>query len=1160
MDPATHLEHLDWARRLARQLVRDEHLAEDLVQEAWLAARKTPPREPAAARAWFATVLRRLAVQQRRGEVGRRRREQRAARSEAGPSDLRLRERVAAQQLLVAKVMELDQPYRRTVLLRYFQDQGVRTIAANEGVPVDTVKSRLRRAHAQLRRKLDACHGGDGRSWLSALLPVARATPSPLSVEALLTGMLTMSAKFSLLAGAALALATFGALLLWKSPAPDPVLPVDAGAPGRIEASVEAPTSLPAATGRTASLPAGNADRAQGRLAGRVVDGDGRPLGSVQIEAKGWRITGTWTRTRAWSIEGTVHLTETDPNGRFSLPTSIHAVTLRATLAGHRPWEEVLLMDAGQARDLGDLVLLPGHRLAGTVFDRDGSPLDGVEVFLVPPSPDFSRPLGQWAEDGPLVATSDGKGRFTVACLAPGPWRLGFRHPQFRVRFIEGALIDGAAPEELRVTLEPARSVTGHVLGFDGERERGRVIVWAGHATRDFVPQRLEHRGGEIAADGSFTVVGLPPATAAGMWIAPFLEEADLGVGQYQRAGPAVRLEPGPMTLGLNPRTDVTFRAVDGASGQPVTEFSARVSFWFDQGEVLDENGRPRFRFPGGRCTIRGLRAPGRMRSFGVVIDAPGYARRIVSGDVAEDGDEWDFGDLALTEAPGLAVTVIDQATGAPLEHAWVRFDPTEEHTGDRDDQEHMEFQRDRTRRTDARGRALFVGQEGLLGEVTASHPRYGFAGRTVRIQARTTEVRLALGAPRAMGAARVRVLDPWGEPVVGARVEHLRGTGSWPSSRAPAAGIGRRTDGDGVAAFPTLTPGEHRFRLVAHVEGGLPQRSLPGEVGHFVTVEGGSTVELTLQQAPMASVHGRVLMGGQPLGGARVVFQLAELAPAFTPTREGPAAYTDVDGRYELPRVPVGPCHVWVDHPDVSMRLIRAARTEAGPNRIDLPWGEMVIEGRVVNDAGGPVEGATLTLDVATYRDPAAMAFSGSRTTAVSATGDRVTLGGNRPVRTGTDGTFRFQGIQPGVPLTLRAFVPGQDPQVRVGGGAPLYLELDPLAPGELSSDLEFVMVPRGQVQVAFPGRDLDSIYSAQLIWQGDTGVPGIGPTVAVFGDGGRASFSGIVPGPWKLVVMGCLPLEPEKPGRPALVPAQTTHEVMVQVRANETSRVDLD
>ena len=61
------LDHLDWARALARTLVRDEATAEDLVQDAFAAALRRPPTERGKLRGWLGRVLGNAARQRARG-------------------------------------------------------------------------------------------------------------------------------------------------------------------------------------------------------------------------------------------------------------------------------------------------------------------------------------------------------------------------------------------------------------------------------------------------------------------------------------------------------------------------------------------------------------------------------------------------------------------------------------------------------------------------------------------------------------------------------------------------------------------------------------------------------------------------------------------------------------------------------------------------------------------------------------------------------------------------------------------------------------------------------------------------------------------------------------------------------------------------------------
>ena len=69
---------------------------------------------------------------------------------------------------LVAEVLGLDEPYRLTVIHRYFDNLPPREIARIMGVPVETVHVRLRRALGQLKGRMDKSHGC---AWALLLLP-----------------------------------------------------------------------------------------------------------------------------------------------------------------------------------------------------------------------------------------------------------------------------------------------------------------------------------------------------------------------------------------------------------------------------------------------------------------------------------------------------------------------------------------------------------------------------------------------------------------------------------------------------------------------------------------------------------------------------------------------------------------------------------------------------------------------------------------------------------------------------------------------------------------------------------------------------------------------------------------------------------------------------
>ena len=173
--PDTLLEHATWLRRLAASLVGDPTLADDLVQDTWVAALRSPPDRDRPIRPWLARVVRNAARFRWRGEKNRAAREAiTASHAEtATPTSEELLARHQLQQLLSRLVGDLDEPYRATILLRYAEGLAPTQIARRLEIPAGTVRWRIKEGLERLRRGLDAAHGGDRKVWLLALAPIA---------------------------------------------------------------------------------------------------------------------------------------------------------------------------------------------------------------------------------------------------------------------------------------------------------------------------------------------------------------------------------------------------------------------------------------------------------------------------------------------------------------------------------------------------------------------------------------------------------------------------------------------------------------------------------------------------------------------------------------------------------------------------------------------------------------------------------------------------------------------------------------------------------------------------------------------------------------------------------------------------------------------------
>lgn len=116
--PESWLEHREFVRALARRLLADEHAAEDVAQEACIAAFEAPPRSNEALRGWLSRVVRNLSFNRLREAERRAHRERIVARYES--SDVSIDERIETQTRVLAAVHALREPYKGAVWMRWF--------------------------------------------------------------------------------------------------------------------------------------------------------------------------------------------------------------------------------------------------------------------------------------------------------------------------------------------------------------------------------------------------------------------------------------------------------------------------------------------------------------------------------------------------------------------------------------------------------------------------------------------------------------------------------------------------------------------------------------------------------------------------------------------------------------------------------------------------------------------------------------------------------------------------------------------------------------------------------------------------------------------------------------------------------------------------------
>ena len=209
------LDHSDWVRNLAFNLVNDPDEAEDLVQDTWAAALESPPRDVASSRSWLARVLRNFAYSSFRRRKRQRSRERVAASAEAIPSPEASIEKLEITRLLIDLVFALEEPGRTAVVLRYFEGLTSKEIARRLDTSPGAVRMRLKRALGSLRAQLEERSGERGAGWKILLLPLLGGVSTPVvasGAEAVIAPRAEVAATSSTFSGAAVHAVAMAAL------------------------------------------------------------------------------------------------------------------------------------------------------------------------------------------------------------------------------------------------------------------------------------------------------------------------------------------------------------------------------------------------------------------------------------------------------------------------------------------------------------------------------------------------------------------------------------------------------------------------------------------------------------------------------------------------------------------------------------------------------------------------------------------------------------------------------------------------------------------------------------------------------------------------------------------------------------------------------------
>jgi RNA polymerase sigma-70 factor (ECF subfamily) len=726
-------------RRIARGIVLEPALAEDAVQEAWLAALRAGPHALANG-GWLTQAVKRIALGLRRREARQARREREGARREQLPPASETAARVELLRELLGALESLDEPYRTAVQLRLVDDLPPREIAERTGVPVETARTRIKRGVERLRAQIDARHAGRRGEFLALLAPLAGFEPFELGIGAALGGkaivggtLMGMKAQV----GAAAALAFVAALFVWSpwsptaqeverreavsfsaTPAEESAGAASASAGTQVTAAVdEAPSRDEALRTSVSSAP-----NATWIVRGRALERARQGVANLEVRVQ---------VLSGYEGEGEVLLdakARTDASGAFStaLPPPSGAALVKANVQSEFHYsgvEQALVLAGAQAPELLLNCLPLDLVLRGRVVDSQARALEGASL----------RAIGS-------QAVSDAEGRFELrASSLIDATRLT-------------VFLTSYAPREINVQTLGARERLDNIeiVLQRGGVVRGRVVDENGRGVADarietFATEELAALSG---ADGRFELTSLPlDASSISLSVRAegfvralvHFEDGRLPNEEYE-----VRLEPefevtGTVTdesgapllgvaigLGRNQFDAEVARAVSGDAGRfTLRGASARKARLFAnhegfaaydvefepalqrgpvvitlrkggslRGVTVDENGQPLARIHVSLRNDEGYYLESRATSdatgrfelanvpdqAGLSLECYGAGRVRTTVRVSRGAKEVK---VVLPPDAGLCGRVIDAASGAPIERFRVRFVDPEVRPGD---------------------------------------------------------------------------------------------------------------------------------------------------------------------------------------------------------------------------------------------------------------------------------------------------------------------------------------------------------------------------------------------------------------------------------------------------------------------------------------------
>lgn len=897
-------------------------------------------------------------------------------------------------------------------------------------------------------------------------------------------------------------------------------------------------------------------EAATGPYTGRLVDSLGRPMKDVTVFVESWEDA---SRASDAGLQFNLGAKRKRPkgttgdDGKFEVSSKDslgRSVGVSATIRGYSEGAIKCVLDPEKGRELGDVTLEPAVIVTGWVRDEKDRPVEGARVRRVDRSGDGTADMMDQLGFGGLVggARTDADGRFELLHEDEGLITLQVDGDEILSERWDGPTKRaGEVVQDIVVVAQRAGQIRGMVVGYPKGRKRGMVAAAplddseddsTGSGMSELMAARLAPAGdhtGKIEADGSFVLPGLVPgaryrvrAIAKQM----FVNTIELSQPEDASAGGS------SVTLQFDPGVTVTFQAIDRKTKKPVEAMSIAGRYGDEPAflQLTETASDPPSLFPGGKVTLYELRPEDGPQTLHLSIDADGYFRNSsVVVDVPESGTV-NLGKVEMDAAPLLKFRVVDAVTRKPVRRARVTVDPMDAPAvspagslgGDSGEPGGDEEATDEEKEDQAAAEEMLFGQYRVRSRGRTDREGYcplsmvsgDFASLEVKARGYGTHVVAPFFVPEddedeivielfGGGTLQVSVTDTGNAPAVMARVECRREVGGRTVKK------GMNTDDNGFAEFEHLAVGPWEVRAFRAdnspiAEGGPGSAQHPAEwVKVNLRRNGEARVDLSVPE--LADLSGIVMLGNRPSADARVMLssvdgverseRLLELQGQFAGLTSGSSTgISDFEGRFMLTDVVPGDYIILTRHPDLAMVIKTEVTVEIGENDVTILLPSTSLEGRVLDDDGAPVVGASVSVEA---YDPDEDATDDGR----ALTREFLSWDDSTSAKTDLNGAYRLVGVDSEVDLFV---------MVRADGYADSKSEPVKAAKDEVCTVPPIALERAGTIEVT-------STESTGFVRAKPTGGRALnvlsGSKVAII-KGGRARIKGLVPGTWEVTI----------------------------------------